>query len=88
MASESKARRVVGDVLLVGGFFVFIGAQVVDDWGWFFGIMALGGGLIAVSLLVVPFRDQLARLGRAPVKDPSHELNVPSAGSKGRKDAI
>ena len=88
MASQPKARQLVGDLLLVGGLFLVIGAQVINHWWWFLGLLVTGICMAALSLAVVPLRDQLARLGHAPVKDSSKERNVPSASDSGGKDAI
>ena len=88
MASPSRTRRIVGDALLVGGILLVIGAQAIDQWWWFLSMLLAGISMCGLSFAVVPLKGQLARLGRAPFKDESHELNIPTATENRRKDAI
>jgi Na+/melibiose symporter-like transporter len=87
MASHFRARGLVGDVALVLGFLLLFSARVADDWAWFFGIFAAGLLLVVISLVAVPFESHVSWIGRAPLKDPSHELNVGTTEQK-RKDVI
>lgn len=71
-----RARGLVGDVTLVLGFLVLLSARIADDWWWFAGIFAAGLVLVVLSLVAVPFESHVSWMGRAPLKDPSHELNI------------
>jgi len=72
MATESKLRRAVADWLLIVGVFFLVGAQFIGDWVWFAGLLLLAAGTLGLSLFMVPFHDQLRRLGRARVQDATH----------------
>ena len=87
MASPFRARGLVGDVALALGFLVLLSARIADDWWWFVGIFAAGLFLVVISLVAVPFESHVSWIGRAPLKDPSHELDVAATKEK-RKDAI
>ena len=87
MAPYPPTRRVIADSLLVGGVVLVIGAQAIDDWWYFLGVLGIGIGLVTVSLVLEPMKDRLARLGRAPVRDAAHELNVHRPSKPGPNDA-
>ena len=82
MASSFRARGLVGDAVLVLGFLVLLSARVADDWWWFVGIFAAGLFLVVLSLIAAPFESHVSWIGRAPLKDPSHELNVAATKEK------
>ena len=76
MASPFRARRLVGDVTLVVGLLVLFAARIADDWSWFAAIFGGGLFLVVLSLVAVPFESHVSWIGRAPLKDPNHELNI------------
>jgi hypothetical protein len=80
-----QVRRLLGDVVLVLGFLVLLSARIADDWWWFVGIFAGGLFLVVISLVAVPFESHVSWLGRAPLKDPSHELNLGAAEEKSKE---
>ena len=86
MASSFRARGVVGDFALVLGFLTLFSARIADDWWWFGAIFVGGLFLIVISLVAVPFESHVSWLGRTPVKDPTHELNI--GAKENNKDAI
>ena len=79
-----RAKGLVGDIALVLGFLVILSARVADDWWWFVGIFAGGLFLVVISLVAVPFESHVSWIGRAPLRDPSHELDIAATNEKKR----